>query len=945
MAKNRKGQQPTVQGRPGSGSGTLPAPTKAAQHAAPRRRPGVMSHDEQRSNLNNFPVGGLGQSTNEELESSREELQSLNEVLTMVDSQLREALAREDKTSVDLHNILNSSAVATLFLDRDLNIRFFTPAAAPMFNLMSTDVGRPFGRLANRFSGVDLLVDAQMVLATLKPIRRDVRIEWGNWYRCSISPYRGRNDWIDGVIINLADISDLKASKEELQGARGYAEAIINTIRAPLIVLDEQLEVVSASQSFYSYFRCTPGDTLGRTLPDTDAHHLDTAEIRALLDRLRSGEHNIAGQQITVDVDLLGKRTLLLTAAELQDSSIGNKQILISFDDISDFKRAEQQLAAAKRAAELANLSKSRFLAAASHDLRQPLQTFKLLQGALRQQIKDEEALTLLDKADRAVETMAGMLATLLDINQLETGVIRPILVDFPVNEIFMGLKAELADQALRKGLSFRVVPCGLSVRSDWRLLEQMVRNLVSNAFRYTDQGKILLGARRRGSTLTIEVWDTGLGISKDQIPRIFEDYYQVDDRGQRGGLGLGLGLAIVQRLGELLGHAVSVRSEVGKGSVFSIRIAHAHATPALIPRKEEPARRRDSSLLGNILVIEDEVPIRELLELTFNKEGHRVISAASGEAALALVEGSGVRPDLLITDYNLVGGMSGVRAAAVLRAALSSQVPAIVLTGDVRKSTLDEIAEYGYVGIQKPMKLAALSAAVQQLLDASQPALQASTAGTPAQVLAGAETAPTIFVVDDDRETRDAMQILLSQAGYGVKTFAAARTFLDSYRPGDKDCLVTDVRMPGMGGFEMLAQLATTGRLLPTIVLTGQGDIAMAVDAMRAGAVDFIEKPSDPETLLSCIERALRQSASSGERTAWRAAAAMRVAGLTARERQVLDLVVAGHPNKVIAARLDISQRTVESHRAAVMEKMDASSISDLVRLEMAARAGDAQL
>src|SRR5262249_26278770 len=155
---------------------------------------------------------------------------------------------------------------------------------------------------------------------------------------CCISPYRGRNNRIDGVIINLADISDLKTSEEELRGARGYAEAIINTIRAPLIVLDEELKAVSASQSFYSYFRCTPGDTLGRTLPDTAAHHLDTAEVRALLDHLRRGERNIAGQEITVDVDVLGKRTLLVTAAEFQDSSIADKQILISFDDISDFK-------------------------------------------------------------------------------------------------------------------------------------------------------------------------------------------------------------------------------------------------------------------------------------------------------------------------------------------------------------------------------------------------------------------------------------------------------------------------------------------------------------------------------------------------------------------------------------------------------------------------------
>src|SRR5262249_22143351 len=299
------------------------------------------------------------QSTNEELESSREELQSLNEELTTVNSQLQEALVREHKTSDDLHNILNSSAIATLYLDRDFNIRVFTTAAEPMFNLMSTDVGRPLGNLANRFPGVDLLNDARAVLANLTPIRRDVRIESGTWHLCSISPYRAQDDRIDGVIINLTDISDLKASEEELRYARGYAEAIINTIREPLIVLDDELKAVSASQSFYSYFRCTPGDTLGRTLPDTDGHHLDTAEVRALLDRLRSGDRNIVGQQITVDLEALGQRTLLVTAAELQNCGIADKQILMSFDDISGFKRSEQQLAAAKRAAELANLSKS----------------------------------------------------------------------------------------------------------------------------------------------------------------------------------------------------------------------------------------------------------------------------------------------------------------------------------------------------------------------------------------------------------------------------------------------------------------------------------------------------------------------------------------------------------------------------------------------------------
>jgi len=195
------------------------------------------------------------------------------------------------------------------------------------------------------------------------------------------------------------------------------------------------------------------------------------------------------------------------------------------------------------------------------------------------------------------------------------------------------------------------------------------------------------------------------------------------------------------------------------------------------------------------------------------------------------------------------------------------------------------------------------------------------------------------IFVVDDNRDIREAMRIVLTQAGYQVQTSADASSFLESYRPGDTGCLVVDVRMPGMSGLQMLAQLAAQGSKLPAIVITGQGDIPMAVEAMRAGAVDFIEKPVDPASLLASIDRALRQAASPSERSAARAAAALRAASLTRREREVMDLVVAGHLNKQIAARLGINQRTVETHRATVMKKMEAASLSELVRRDILAR------
>jgi two-component system CheB/CheR fusion protein len=188
--------------------------------------------------------------------------------------------------------------------------------------------------------------------------------------------------------------------------------------------------------------------------------------------------------------------------------------------------------------------------------------------------------------------------------------------------------------------------------------------------------------------------------------------------------------------------------------------------------------------------------------------------------------------------------------------------------------------------------------------------------------------------VIEDDQGNREAMQVLLTNAGYQVKTYVSALAFLESRCPKDRGCVVTDVRMPGMNGLEMLASLVTAGNRLPAIVITGQGDIAMAVQAMRAGAVDFIEKPVDPEVLLASVRRALQQTSN----PAGRAAAAMRIAALTKREREVMARVVGGHSNKEIAARLGINQRTVETHRAAVMTKLGVRSVSDLVRLAIAA-------
>jgi len=232
-------------------------------------------------------------------------------------------------------------------------------------------------------------------------------------------------------------------------------------------------------------------------------------------------------------------------------------------------------------------------------------------------------------------------------------------------------------------------------------------------------------------------------------------------------------------------------------------------------------------------------------------------------------------------------------------------------------------------------VKLRELVRLIQQLLSKRKPA--ARSRARPLSDSGNGAHRPVIFVVDDDSAVRDAMHDLLREDGWTVEVYATADAFLEAYRPGREGCLLVDAVMPGMGGFELLQQLKDRAHRLPAIMITGNGDVHMAVRAMQAGAVDFIEKPIGEGELLLSIERALEQTRDSATRSAWREAAVARLASLTTRERQIMELVLAGHPSKNIAADLGISQRTVENHRAAIMQKTGSKSLPALVRLALA--------
>ena len=748
------------------------------------------------------------QSANEELVTSQEELQSLNEELTALNSQLQETLEQQRTTSDDLQNVLYSTDIATLFLDTDLNIRFFTPATRSLFGIIATDIGRPISDLSSIVHDSALEDDALSVLHIHEPMEREITSHGNAWFIRRIFPYRTHTGAVGGVVITYSDITEVKHVAEALD--------------------------------------------------------------------------------------------------------------------------------AAKRQADLANLAKSRFLAAASHDLRQPLQTLSLLQGILARSIEGDVAQKLLGRMDETLGAMTGMLNALLDINQIEAGATSAEMVDFPVDDLLRRLRDEFDYHARARGLSFRMVPCSLTVHSDPHLLEQILRNLLSNALKYTSSGKLLLGCRRRGSLLSIEVWDTGIGIAPSEHEKIFEEYHQVDNVARERDLGLGLGLTIVRRMADLLDQRLHMQSALGKGSVFAIDVDLSGHIPEALPDRRrsdddvEPAAR---TVNKTILIVEDEPDVRQFLELLLISEGYRTITAPTGVAAAALPVLGADRPDLILADFNLPGGMNGLQLSADIRGKLKVEIPVIILTGDISTTTMQEIAQQNCRQLNKPVKVTELSSAIQELLAAGHSQCR------PLSVQADdGPNVATVFVIDDDRHVREAIRSVLEEVGRRVEAYSSCEDFLKAYRPGQEACLLVDCRMPGMQGIELLQQLNAAGKPPLTIMITGNGDVSLAVQAMKAGALDFIEKPVTRDVLLASVGRAVALSNDATGLVALQEDAAAKIAGLTQRQRQVMDLVLAGHPNKNIAADLGISQRTVENHRAEAMKKTGSRSLPALARLAVAA-------
>jgi len=439
------------------------------------------------------------------------------------------------------------------------------------------------------------------------------------------------------------------------------------------VVVDSTGTVVFANAQVEQAFGYSPTELEGRPveilLPQQfRAQHVEHRGRFATQPRPRGMGGGLAllglhkkGQTFPVEVSLSPVRSQggLLVVAAIRDATVR--------------RDTERQLVEANRA-------KSRLLAAASHDLRQPLQTLNLLNRAASRHAGPNAALQdILERQQLSLDTMAALLASALDVSKLDSGAVAADIVPSPIGAVFDRLRSDFEPQATDKGLELVVEPTAEGGLTDPELLRRLLGNLLANAVHYTHHGAIHVSCRRSGEELAIVVRDTGIGIPADQLDRIFDEFYQVDHGTQRPE-GLGLGLSIVRRLAALLKASISVDSELGRGTTFTVTFPRAE----LVATTAAPTDAVSLSTGGRVLVIDDEPAVAHATGLLLELEGFDVRIATCESEALEHARVS--RPDVIVSDYHLRGGQTGLDVVKAVRRQLSTAVPAVFITGDTSK-------------------------------------------------------------------------------------------------------------------------------------------------------------------------------------------------------------------------------------------------------------------
>jgi two-component system, sensor histidine kinase len=508
--------------------------------------------------------------------------------------------------------------------------------------------------------------------------------------------------------------SELDLTMDELTA---ITEHLLRFSPDALIVVDDQGRIRFCNETVREVLGYEPGLLLGQPLEMLVPQRFRGRHGQHTAGYMRCPANREMGARIKDLFALRADGTEFSAGIRLSPFRIGgNLFVVAAVRDMTEHREINDELVAAREEADRANRAKTRFLATASHDLRQPMQTVRLLNAAMLRLVPETDIRELLQQQSQAIESMAQLLNALLDISRLESGAIEPLVVDVPLEDVFAELRSEFESVARTRGVFLRIDASPLVASTDRILFYQLLQNLLGNALKYTDRGSVHLSCTLDEEALTIAVEDTGIGIPADKLERIFDEYYQIDTHGTKR-MGVGLGLAIVREAARLLGFAVRISSIVGQGTQVYVGVPrHLIVAPASVCDVAMPQEPPDASRKSRLILVEDNDGVRLATETFLKIEGHETVSARSisdAERVFATTR----QDDIIIADYHLDGKNTGFDLLLRLRERLGYEVPGIILSGDlptVLRSIKAPVPNCRF--LSKPVDTDALLEAIGQL-------------------------------------------------------------------------------------------------------------------------------------------------------------------------------------------------------------------------------------
>lgn len=673
------------------------------------------------------------QSTNEELQTAKEEIQATNEELSTTNDELRSRNLQQNRDNSDLNNFVASISVPIVMLTNDLRIRRFTPTAQRLFNFIPTDVGRPFSDLNANFDISQLEPMILEVLETLNTQEQEIQTQEGHWYSLRIRPYRTTENQIDGATLVFVDIDALKRHAAILEAARNYAEAIVETVQTPLVVLDVDLQVNTANRAFYETFQVSASATEQVSWFELGNGQWNVPALRLALEEMLINHRPIQDLEVEHDFEQIGQKTLLLNACRLKREDNAD-MILLLIEDITERKQNEAELKAADH-------RKNDFLAALGHELRNPLNALSnsitLMQtleadftetasrDSSREQLH-QRAGQLYTVASRQLTQLTRLVDDLLDVSRVAYQKIQLHRQQMDLTQLLRDLVTDAESAVSEKRLTLNVAlpEAVIWVNGDTARLMQAFTNVLQNAIKFSDlDGHIEISTQVELEHVTTRIIDTGIGMEVEALTRIFTAFSQEDRSLARSG-GLGLGLPLAKGIIEL--HEGQIWAEsagIGQGTAVMLRLPQLTGATEVLPPPSDAVSASSvaASESKHILIIEDNKDSAFLLQLFLEDSGYQIDIANNGEHGLSLAKQ--LRPDIIISDIGLTAAMDGYAVARAIRS--DPALDAVYLIANSGYGQLEDKAKARAAGFDehftKPVNLDQLKNLIEQCMSLNQ--------------------------------------------------------------------------------------------------------------------------------------------------------------------------------------------------------------------------------